>query len=483
MRVAVFGMGTTQIIITAAAISMYAYWQGVGFNTAMVIGLSLSLSSTAIVMQLLKDKGEITSPHGQSTFAILLMQDIAVVPLIALIPMLSDTQSLTGMSVSSVLTPILAVMAVLLGTRYVIRPALPYIARFGTGEVFTGFSLLTVLGAAWLMDKAGMSMAMGAFLVGLMLSGSRYVHQIEADMESFRGILLGLFFMAVGMSIDINIIANQGAMLLQHTLAVLMIKGLVIYAVVLAFGHGRRQALRVSLLLPQSGEFGFILFGLAFAAGIPSPSGFQMAMVVIALTMAITPLTAALSERIGASPDIAPDQASDATNLPEEITNPVVIIGFQHTGETVALLLKGADIPFMILENDSQRVEYGKANGYPVYYGDPSSPQVLKTFNSHTPRLVIITLSNLPAIEKTLQVLRDLNPDLNIISRASDFEQSDRLRDSGVFQIVPEAAETGLQLSKVALSSSGVEYDLIEETITDYRQNDYRRLREALSSN
>ncbi|TNF95939.1 MAG: glutathione-regulated potassium-efflux system protein KefB, partial [Gammaproteobacteria bacterium] len=211
MRVAVFGMGTAQIILTAAAIAIYAYWQGAGLNTAIVIGLSLSLSSTAIVMQILKDKGEITSPHGQTTFAILLMQDIAVVPLIALIPFLSDVHSDTGISVSGVLTPILAVIAVLLGTRYVIRPVLPYIARFGTSEVFTGFSLLTVLGAAWLMDKAGMSMAMGAFLVGLMLSESRYVHQIEADMESFRGFLLGLFFMAVGMSIDIDIVTKQSA--------------------------------------------------------------------------------------------------------------------------------------------------------------------------------------------------------------------------------------------------------------------------------
>lgn len=479
MRREVFGLGLLQIIISAACITVYAWWFGLRLNVALVIGFGLALSSTAVGLQILTEKGELSSRYGQAAFSILLMQDIAVIPLLALVPLLgwASVSEESALLVQSVLG--MGVLGgILLAARFLLRPALRFLAQSHNTEIFAAVSVLAVLGAAWLAAQVNLSMALGAFLVGLLLSDSEYRHQLEAEVEPFRGFLLGLFFMAIGMSIDFSLMFRGDMMILGHLVAMLVIKSVILFGLCLAFGLSRHDAVRVALLLPQCGEFGFVLFGVAAVSGLMGQAVFQPLLLLIAITMMATPVLVMIADRFvrrATHPD--PEDAAGATRQASGLKQHVIIAGFGRVGETVALILQNSGVPYIALERDPHRSAVAKAQGYNVFLGDATRTNVLKAVSTGQARLAVVTLDTMTAVEKTVSAIRYLYPALPIEARTRDLAHSAVLQRLGATGTIPETLEASLQLGRTALLRSGIDEESADDAIESLRRDDYLSLR------
>ena len=354
LRRQVFGLGSLQILISGALIGAYALTYAASWKTALLDGLTLALSSTAFVMQLLQDRGEVASRHGRTAFGILLMQDLAIVPLLALVPFLSETHVLSqGLPVWKLLSVVFGMLLLLWSFgRYVVPFALERLVRQNNREAFALVIMLAVFLSAWATHEAGLSMALGAFLMGMLLSGSRFNLQIQAHVEPFKGLLLSLFFVAVGMSIDIGAIVAHPLDFSVRVIAILGIKILVLLALCLAFGLTRSVALRVTFLLAQSGEFGFVLFGSAKALGVITDITFAISVGVISVSMLLTPLLVRLGDRLarrqetreGGTGTLPYDLQAEASDVR------VIIGGYGRVGHTVAVLLHGSGVPFIAFD-------------------------------------------------------------------------------------------------------------------------------------
>ncbi len=480
MRRAVFGLGTLQIVLTGGSIAGYAWFFGVPWKAAVVVGFGLALSSTAIGLQILTEKGEIASQHGRTAFGILLMQDMAVVPLLALVPLMAETPSAEAGSVGVAPLKVVAALAgVIVVVRFVLRPALRHLAKSRNTDIFAGASVLAVLSAAWVMEHVGLSMALGAFLTGLLLADSEYRHQIEADVHPFRGFLLGLFFMAVGMSLNFGLMEEVRLRVVGHVLGVMVIKALVLFGLCWAFRHSRETSARVALLLPQCGEFGFVLFGVGFASGVMNEFQFQFSLLLIAVSMVVTPLLAAASERVaGRMKGPAATPTADAP--PEELQDHVIIAGFGRGGKMVALMLKKNDVPYVALDLDPQQVATGRARGYHVFYGDASRADVLQTTGAGRAKLVVVTLDNPTAAEKAVAAIRYLYPGLPIEARARDLKHSEKLIKMGATGTIPEAMEASLQLGRATLLRAGVADDRVADMVKNVRHDDYALIKQIV---
>jgi glutathione-regulated potassium-efflux system ancillary protein KefC len=302
MRRVVFGLGSAQVVVTGLALALYVLFIGHAWNVALLLGLGLALSSTAFVLPMLEERGQMAAPHGRAAFGILLLQDLAIVPLLALVPLLADQESATGSDTLpwKTATVVAALAAVYVLGRFIMPLLLQRLVVRANTEAFAMTAVAAVIGAAWAMLRAGLSMALGAFMIGLLLSDSPHRHRIEAVVEPFKVVLLGLFFIAIGMRIDMSLLPEVGPRLAAHVVALFAIKVVVLAVLCLAFGLGRVDAARCALLLGQAGEFGFVLLGAALAHGILPPEGFALAVLVISISMATTPVLAALADRIGA---------------------------------------------------------------------------------------------------------------------------------------------------------------------------------------
>ena len=372
MRRLVFGLGGVQVMVTGGLIAVYASAFNVPWNIALVVGFGLALSSTAFGLQLLTEKGELGTRYGRASFGILLMQDLAIVPMLAIVPFMGEVTRRTGDPYwMTTLHAVVMIIGVIVLGRYVLPWILHRVATGGHPGSFNGIVLITVLGSAWLMQQVNLSMALGAFLVGLLLSDSEYRHQIEAVIQPLREFLLGLFFMAVGMSIDFGLITESGLVVFGHAIGVLTIKALALYAICRIAGYTKISSLRVSLLLPQAGEFGFVLFGAAIAHSILDEDLFKHLLLLIAMTMALTPLLDVLSTRIANRLDAAKGPEIEG-QLHGESAHHVLIAGFGRIGETVALMLKNSDVPYLALDSNADVVTSGRARGFHIFYGDAS---------------------------------------------------------------------------------------------------------------
>ena len=481
MRKAVLGLGTLQIVLTAGCLTGVGLYGELSIPIALICGFGLAMSSTAFGLQLLGERGETTSPHGQTALAILLMQDLAVVPFLAVIPLLGGIPEtaqepfwLTGSKVIG------ALALVLVTSRYVLRPALRLIAATRHTEAFSGAAILTVLGAAWLMEQVHLSMALGAFLTGLLLSDSEYRHQIEAAILPLREFLLGLFFMSVGMSIDFGFIRDQGTWLIVLVVSVMVIKALILLVICLAAGHTREDSLRVALLLPQCGEFCFLLFGLAVAEGIMNHDLFQLLLILIAMTMFFTPLLDLASTRLTHwlhRP--LRDQRIDTP--PKPLDRHVIIGGFGRVGQTVAKMLRIQNVPYQAFDVNPDRVAAGREQGYEVYLGDVSQPEVLKSADAGHAMIIVLTLDKPRIAEKAVSAIRYLYPNLPIEARAHDLSHSHYLKSLGADQTIPETIEVSLELGRSALIYGGVGEQTANMMLEDFRREDYALLREPLS--
>jgi glutathione-regulated potassium-efflux system protein KefB len=487
LRRQVFGLGSLQILFSGAAIGAYALSYAASWKTALLDGLTLALSSTAFVMQLLQDRGEVASRHGKTAFGILLMQDLAIVPLLALVPFLSESHALSqGLPVWKLLSVISGMLLLLWSFgRYLVPFALEHLVRQNNREAFALVILLAVFLSAWATHQAGLSMALGAFLMGMLLSGSRFNLQIQAHVEPFKGLLLSLFFVAVGMSIDIGAIVAHPLDFSVRVMAILGIKILVLLALCLAFGLARSVALRVTFLLAQSGEFGFVLFGSAKALGVITDLTFAISVGVISVSMLLTPLLVRLGDRLARRQE---SRETGAAALPDDVQGKasdvrVVIGGYGRVGHTVAVLLHGSGVPFIAFDTDPARVAQGRQDGFRVFYGDIGDPQLLAAAHIERAELVIVTVDDVPTALRVVSHLRTDYPRVPVITRARDLVSSGLLVSAGATLAVPEALEASMRLGAAALEALGITSDDVEDLLRSARKEDYSLIRSAIRGN
>jgi glutathione-regulated potassium-efflux system protein KefB len=482
MRRTVFGLGTAQVLVTGSILSIYIAVFPSNGAVAAVLGLGLALSSTAFVLKVLGDRGEMASPHGRASFGILLLQDLAVVPLLALVPILSHGAAAAGPEPlwEKAIFALVAVTGVVIVGRYLLPRVLRRCALSRNMEAFAMFSMLAALGAAYAMKISGLSMALGAFMMGMLLSASEYRLRIEATVSPFKGMFLGLFFISVGMSIDVNFLAFAGPAIAVHVAIILIIKTIVLLTLARAFGLDLPTAVRTAFLLSQCGEFGFVLFGAARATGLLNDFQFALAIVTITVSMVATPLMVRLGDRLAARvrPPAGDDIDTQVTEVSDDFDRHVILAGHGPMGRTVSLMLEKQGIPHIAFDVDPREVRHSKQAGFRVYYGDLSEPPVLEVARLSQASAIVITIEDAAAAERVVRTVLGLRPSVPIIARARDLAVHDRLRTDGVRTAVPIAAEGGLALGQIVLEAVGVPHDEADALALSFRDKNYAVLRE-----
>ena len=476
MRRAVFGAGTAQMVLTSALIGGAAIAFGLGWKAALIVGLGLALSSTAIDLQLLAERKELTSAHGRLGFAILLFQDVAAIPILALIPILggSHVDATPMQEVLAGLRIVVTLAIAVVGGRYLLRPMFRAAAKVGTPEVFTATALLVVIGTAWLMELAGISMSLGAFLAGVLLADSEYRHEIEAQIEPFRGLLLGLFFVSVGMSLNIALAIGQPQRVGLFLVGLLALKAVVLYAVA-RFGarEERGQALALAALLPQGGEFAFVVFGLAAANALIDAEQHSLAVLVITLSMAATPLLVRLRGEWVPVRRTAPVRAFDDM---DGATPRVIIAGMGRVGQIVARMLNANRIPFTALENDPDQVDFMRHFGNTVYYGDASRLDLLRAAQTDKAEIFVLTTENPESNLRTARLLKRHFPHLKVYARARNRQHVFKLMDLGVGEIVRDTFFSSLEIARLVFEGLGYDKAVAADYVQRFRDHDERVL-------
>jgi glutathione-regulated potassium-efflux system protein KefB len=475
MRKSVFGVGLAQVLLTGLIIGGVALLAfGQPLNTAVVLGLGLALSSTAFGLQSLAERKELNAPHGRLAFAILLFQDIAAIPLIAMVPFLAGVDH--NLSASGGLNHGLRVLGsiaiVVVGGRYLLRPVFRIVAKTKIQEVSTATALLVVIGTAWLMDQVGVSMALGAFLAGLLLADSEYRHELESQIEPFKGLLLGLFFMSVGMGANLSLLLSEPAIVLGLTLLLIFIKLPLLFLVGrLAGGLGKQSALRLGIVLAAGGEFAFVVFKIGSDQGLFDARLYDILVLTITLSMAMTPLLLLAIARWLKPKEVVvevPDEYRDInTDSPR-----VVIAGMGRMGQIVARILRAQNIPFVALDTAVESIEFSRSFGnVPVFYGDPLRPEILRAAKVDQAEFFIIATDDPDTNIKTAELVRKLYPNMKIIARARNRQHVHRLIDVGA-HAVRETFYSSLEMSRQTLIGLGLSQAQADARINRFKRHD-----------
>ncbi|MGB5259345.1 MAG: monovalent cation:proton antiporter-2 (CPA2) family protein [Gammaproteobacteria bacterium] len=473
MRRMVFGLGTAQVVVTGLAIAGLALLFGQPPGMAVIIGFGLALSSTAFGLQILTERGEMGTRHGQTAFSVLLLQDLAVVPLLALVSLLAAETSLAEGIEFAILNAVLVIAFVFLIGRFLLSPLLRLVATSRTAEVFTAAAVFAVLGTAWLMEEVGLSLALGAFLAGLMLADSHYRHQMIADIQPFRGILLGLFFMGVGMTIDFGLLGRQTVLIVGLVLGLLLIKSTILWVLCRLMGVATPDAMRVSLLLSQSGEFGFVLFGLAAISGVLPEDLFNFLTLLVALTMTTTPLMPNFCEYLCKCLTPVTDRHDVSTNHIGNGQPHVIIAGFGRVGRRVARILQDVNVPYLAIDSDADRVAEGRQDGFSVFYGDASQVDVLKAAGAGQVGVLVCTLDQIVPAMRLVNIMRQHYPDIAIHTRGHDRQHCEELLKAGATIAISETLEASLQLGAAVLDTMGVPEEDSAPLIESFRKEYY----------
>ena len=487
MKREVFGLGGLQVALTTVLCGLVASWLGLGPGISVVIGGALALSSTALVIKQLTDQLELSSPHGRLATGILLFQDIAAVPLLVLVSLLAaGGREFNVLDVlQALLEGTLAVVFVLLAGRWLLRPLFREIARTHVPEHFTLAVLLVVLGAAWATHAAGLSLALGAFLAGMMLSETEFRHQVEADIRPFRDVLLGLFFITIGMRLDIGFLFREAGLVAGLVVALIGGKAILVTVIARGFAGNWRDAARTSLAVAQGGEFGLALISLASSVAIISAALAQPVLAALILSMLISPLViransdlTAWMERGDAAAIAELDQELRATRSLAKRDH-VVICGYGRVGQNVARLLEGEGFEFIALDLDPGRVRRARQAGDPVYYGDAAKADILARIGLAHANAVVISFSDPLYAVRIVETVRRFREDVPIIVRTRDDAYFDLLQQTGASVIVPESIESSLILSAYALNVLSVPLSRIVRTIERVRGHRYGKLRQV----
>lgn len=475
MRHQVFGLGSAQLGITTLALS-FAISQlfDLRLSEAILIGAALSLSSTAFVLQLLAERRALKTTHGRSALAILLLQDLAVVPLLVFVSILTHKQQNFAFDMLIAVAESAAILLfVIFAARYVLNPLLTLLARFGSTDIFTATALLLVLGFAVVFESLGLSLAMGAFVAGLLIGDSSFRHQISAEVEPFRSLLLGLFFMTMGMSLNLATLLNYPVAIFASLLGLLLVKGLIIWLLARAFGIAEHAATALGLLLSQSGEFALVLFAEAYSNNIVSMELFQSLLVVVLLSMLATPVLNAVAQ-FALSKKSEETQATIAGQSLHDGEQPaLLIVGFGRMGHRIAELLERLHIPYVAIDNNITLVNEARRRGRPVYYGDAQKPEVLRAAGAPQAPLAIVAIDHLEGAEKVVTSLHSAFPDLPIFARGHNRARCRQLRACGATATISETFEASSEIAREALLLIGLEKQQIEATLANFKRDYY----------
>lgn len=477
MRRMVFGLGGLQVVLSFAAIALTALAIGFPAPAALIAGAAMSLSSTAIVVQLLSDSKRLGSQTGRASFAILLMQDLAVIPMLLLVPILG--QRVEGNIVVSLMLAVgqaaIAVVLIIVVGRFLLSPLLRMVARTGSADLFMAATLLIAVGTGSLASLAGMSMTLGAFVAGLMLAETEFRRAIEAVIEPFKGLLLGTFFLVVGLKLDLDTLFAAPVYTLGVAAGIVLLKLVIVYALARAFRVNRGAALETAMLMGPCGEFGFVMAAAALSTGLIDDAASRNIVLVVTITMIALPVLAKIGAGVTRNLRQKAKAAAVETPLPEDNQSRVIIAGFGRVGHLIASMLDEHKIPWLAIDADADLVARERKNGLAVYYGDAGNAEFLKRCGLAEARAVAITMDNALRADEVVRAARALREDLKIIARARDERHAQKLYGAGVTEAVPETVESSLQLGEALLVETGVPMGLAIASVHE-RRDGFRKL-------
>jgi glutathione-regulated potassium-efflux system ancillary protein KefC len=475
LRRPIFGWGTAQVMGCTALLFAAASLFGVPWKIGLVAALGLALSSTAIALQVLGERNLLPTSSGQAGFSILLFQDVAAIPILALLPLLGAVadanEAVAGTNRALEALKIVGVIAgIILGGRLLLRPLLRWIARSNTPEIFTAASLLLVVAIAALMQFVGLSMALGAFLAGVLLAESEYRRELETDIEPFKGLLLGLFFIAVGMSIDFGVLIKSPALMAAVVIGFLAIKGAVIYALSKWIDLPFQERPVFTLLLAQGGEFAFVVFQSAMSARVFSAETGSLLIGAVALSMLLSPLVLVLMDRF-LLPRFANCNLPQMDDISELQNAPIIIAGFGRYGQMIGRLLSAEGIPSTVLDHDAEMIEAARAFGWPVFYGDATRLDLLRTAGAASAKILVVAVDDKEQSLEIVDIAREHFPQLQIVARARDVTHWNELRDRGVMLVEREVFESSLRSARTVLELIGFPPHEARQTAMRFRRH------------
>ncbi|NID06155.1 glutathione-regulated potassium-efflux system protein KefB [Luteibacter jiangsuensis] len=479
MRRAVFGTGSLQVLACAAALGAIGYFLfGLTWKAAVIVGGSLALSSTAFGLQILAERKEAGTVYGRQAFAILLFQDLAAIPLIAAVPLLGGAiaRDAHAPDLMSVVRVVGTILAVIVGGRLLLRHVFRFVARAKSTEVFTATALLVVMGTAWLMEVAGISTTLGAFLAGLLLADSEYRHELESNIEPFKGLLLGLFFISVGMSVDLAMLVDKPLLVLGMVALLMVVKAVLIMPLGRLVGAlTTADSVRLAAVLACGGEFAFVILNLAQQGRVIDDAQRGLMVMAISLSMALTPLLVLVASRMVTERVRKPDREFD--NI-EADTPRVIIAGFGRMGQIVARILRAQGIQFVALESSVEQVETSRRfGGTSLFFGDPARPEMLRAAQADKAEVFVIATDDPEANLRTARLVRRQYPHLKIVARARNRQHVFRLMDIGVEDPVRETFYSSLEMTRHVLESLGMSAEVAHSRLERFRRHDDQVLR------
>ncbi len=474
MRSAILGFGSSQVLVSALLLTSIGFVLGLPLLPSLFIGLALALSSTAFALQILEENGELQARHGRLGFATLLFQDLAAIPLIALAPMfaVAAANEATSMDPMAALKAVAVIAAVIVVGHLLVGRALELIARTKVKEAMTAAALVTVVGAAVVMQSAGLSASLGAFIAGALLAESSYRHQLEADIQPFEGLLLGLFFTAIGMSLNLGLLIERPAFILALAVALVAIKTLVLYALARLQGLPSGPSARLGLSLSQGGEFAFVLFTAGLGAGVMGRETSELLIVVVTLSMAMTPLLLMAQSALWPPAGTVEQRADDMPDAEQH----VIIAGFGRYGQITARILRAKNIPFTALDISAEQIAFVERFGSKAFFGDASRPEILEAAQTGKANAFVLAIDDPEASVRTAGIVRSNYPGLPIYARARNRNHAHRLLDLGVENIHRETLHSALLTTQDVLEGLGQPSDRARRTIALFKEHDHRRL-------
>lgn len=471
LRKQVFGLGMAQVIVTGVVLAGFGLLLGLAPNVAWLAGFGLALSSTAFVLQMLAEKNQLTTTHGRWAFSVLLFQDLAVIPLLALVTFLGTaTIEADGGTSGRAVISVLVTVAVFAVGRFVLRHVFRAVARWGTAETFTAAALLVVIGAALLMESAHVSMGLGAFLAGMLLADSEYRHQLEADIAPFKGLLLGLFFIAVGMTANLALLAERWPSIVGVMFSLLLIKAIIIFVLGRIFGLSKARAGTLSMVLPQGGEFAFVLFAAAMSYQLISQTDAEFFILVVTLSMAATPLLFMFDEKI-LRRWLGGDETRHFDTISEE-QNFVIIAGFGRVGQVIGRILAMRQIRFTAIDSSVDQVDIVRRFGNKVYYGEPHRLDILRAAKVEACTIIVVAIGDPEESLKTVQTIRTHYPLVRVYARARNRYHALRLMDLGVEFFLRDTLLSSLALSEAVLQGLGDTESQAAESVKMFEEFD-----------
>jgi monovalent cation:proton antiporter-2 (CPA2) family protein len=483
MKGLVLGLGSLQVLVTGGLITVIAHeFINPSWKISLLIGSALALSSTAFVLQLLTERKVLSSEYGKPSVAVLLLQDLAVVPLLVFVSLMAAPDLTIAEDVFLALAETLIILILIIFTaRYILNPLFNMLARFSSPEIFTASALLLVLGSAQAMESIGLSMAMGAFIAGLLIADSSYRHQIIAEIQPFRGLLLGLFFMSMGMSLNLDRFLDNPLVLLGVVVALMAVKFITLWPLSRLFGIKKKASISVALLLAQSGEFALVLFALAKGMEILDEILFQHLLIVVLLSMLATPALDKLANRIFSV------SRRSITTIPEvdfggeeQDTRPVILAGFGRMGHRIGYIMELMKVPYVAIDRDASLVDRERADGKPVYFGDAQRPEVLRAAGVADAPLVIVSIDALEATEQVVSSLHSTFPDTPVFARGHDLVKCRDLKALGAHFTVSETLEASAELAHAALLHMGAEDPAVAVALERFRNDYYGRIKKGI---